>query len=88
MTSDQSPNMFQVDLEDLDFEELLASTDRFTLAILNMIYTPRQIEKLDEQGLARGIAFETCHRYMEAMHALAQRFVELESVKSSLNGLL
>lgn len=88
MTSDNTPSMFEVDLQEIDFEELMASTDRFTLVILNSIYTPAQIQKMDDEGMARTVAFETCMRYMEAMRALAERFTELESVKSALNSLL
>lgn len=80
--------MFNVDLEQVDFEELMRSTDRFSLVILNSIYSPDQIRKLDDQGLARVIAFETCYRYMEAMRVMAERFAVLESVKSSLNSLI
>lgn len=81
-------NMFEVDLQEMELEQLLESTDRFTLMVLSSIYTPAQIKKFDEQGLARGIAFETCHRYMMAMKAMAERFTELQSIKSSLNSLL
>lgn len=88
MTSDNTPSMFEVDLQEIDFEELMASTDRFSLVILNSIYTPAQIQKMDDDGVARAVAFETCYRYMEAMRALAERFTELESVKSALNNLL
>lgn len=83
-----TPSMFEVDLQEIDFEELMASTDRFTLTILNSIYTPAQIQRLDDEGMARTVAFETCYRYMEAMRVLAERFTELQSVKSALNGLL
>lgn len=80
--------MFEADLQAMDLEQLMASTDRFTLTILNSIYTPEQIKKFDEAGEARGIAFETCHRYMMAMKVMAERFTELQSIKASLNSLL
>lgn len=86
MTCEDS--MFEADLQAMDLEQLMASTDRFTLTILNSIYTPEQIKKFDEAGEARGIAFETCHRYMMAMKVMAERFTELQSIKASLNSLL
>lgn len=86
--SKENPSMFEVDLEEMDFEELMASTDRFSLMILGSLYSPEQIRKLDEQGLARVVAFETCHRYMEAMKVMAERFTVLQSVKNSLNTLI
>jgi hypothetical protein len=82
------PNMFEVDLEAIDFEALMASTDRFSLVILNSIYSPEQIKKLDDQGLARSVAFETCYRYMEAMRVMAERYTEMESAKAWLTTLL
>ena len=81
-------NMFEADLQAMDLEQLMASTDRFTLTILNSIYTPEQIKKFDEAGEARGIAFETCHRYMMAMKVMAERYTELQAVRLALNNLL
>ena len=81
-------NMFEADLQTMDLEQLMASTDRFTLTILNSIYTPEQIKKFDEAGEARGIAFETCHRYMMAMKVMAERYTELQAVRLALNNLL
>lgn len=86
MTSED--NMFEVDLQEMELEDLLESTDRFTLMILSSIYTPEQIKKFDDAGEARAIAFETCHRYMMAMKVMAERFAELQSIKSALNGLV
>lgn len=86
MTCDD--NMFEVDLQEMDLEALMESTDRFTLMILNSIYTPEQIRKFDEAGEARGIAFETCHRYMQSMRVMAERFTELQSIKLALNNLI
>lgn len=86
MTCEDS--MFEADLQAMDLEQLMASTDRFTLAILNSMYTPEQIRKFDEAGEARGIAFETCHKYMLAMRVMAERFTELQSIKLALNNLI
>ena len=86
MTSDE--NLFEADLQEMELEELMASTDRFTLVILNSIYTPEQIAKFDEQGVARGLAFETCHRYMMAMKVMAERYTELQTVRLALDNLL
>lgn len=86
--STSEDNMFEADLQEMDLEVLMESTDRFTLMILNSIYTPEQIKKFDEAGQARGIAFEICHRYMQSMRVMAERFTELQSIKSALNNLL
>ncbi len=86
--STSEENMFEADLREIDLEQLMASTDRFTLTVLSSIYTPAQIKKLDEAGEARVVAFETCHRYMQAMKIMAERFTELQSVKLALNELL
>jgi len=80
--------LFEADLRAMDFEDLMASTDKFTLTVLNSLYTPDQIKKMDAAGEARGIAFEICHKYMVAMRVMAERFTELHSIKSALNNLL
>ena len=86
--STSEEKLYEADLREMDLEQLMASTDRFTLTILNSIYTPAQVDKLDEDGEARSVAFETCHRYMLAMKIMAERFTELQSVKLALNELL
>lgn len=86
--STSEDNMFEADLQNMDLEDLMQSTDRFTILILRSLYTPEQIRKFDEAGEARGIAFMTCHRYMMAMRVMAERFTELQSIKSALNGLI
>lgn len=80
--------LFEADLRAMEFEHLVASTDKFTLTVLNSLYTPDQIKKMDDAGEARKIAFETCHKYMLAMRIMAERFTMLETVKASLDNLI
>lgn len=86
--STSEDELFEADLQDMELEQLIAGTDRFTLAILNSLYTPEQIKKMNDAGKARGVAFEACHRYMLAMRVMAERFTELQSIKASLDSLL
>jgi hypothetical protein len=82
------PNMFEANLEDLDLDALTRSCDAFSLTILRSIYSEEQIAKLDEKGLARGIAVTTCCRYVEAMRVLVQRHVALQNARTSLDRLV
>lgn len=76
------------DFEDLSLEELLSGSDHITLALLNAFFEPDVVDKLDQEGKARGVAFEIAYRYIVGMKIMADKFFDLRSKQNALNKLL
>jgi hypothetical protein len=76
------------DFKELSLDELMAGSDVISLALLNAFFEPEVVNKLDEEGKARGVAFEIAYRYIVGMRIMAERFFDLREKQTALNKLL
>lgn len=81
-------NIYEMDLEAIDLEELTDITDSFTMGVLGLVMTDEQIMELFRKNLARSAAFKMCMRYVEAMQVLAIRAQRLYYMKENLDKLI
>lgn len=88
MTSENDPNVFEVDLKEVETEYLSRMTDQYVIRVITALYGRDELVRLDEANLARIVACEVSQRFLEMMYELAGRTMERKSVVDYLNSLL